>query len=303
MPSGWAGEEADHEKRSVMTRRTRRLVQLAIALVIGMIGIGGFFVVIPKTTIQSTKLDEFVLPNPKLSGLVAEPSSSTGVLLSHDPSRSIVAAAASDPAHTGAFSVEWFADGKQGTSLDIYIETMPTNALTSQVFNTAKSEGVSSAGLKKINYNLIQQFAVSGIPGSAAASYKIVHPTQPGSSAAPLPPTPAITVIFSKGHLIFALQVASYSLHSAQVVALARAEYSLVSEVLPSFKSLRVTADPALATGLWVGLFGAGFVVLIALPWALETKNESRRRRDEARARYATRSRGAKVVRRRVATR
>ena len=286
-----------------MTRGTRRRLQLAIALLVGAIGVGGFFLVIPHTTVQSTKLDEFVVPDPKLSNLVAQPNQFTGVLLSHDPSPGIVAAAAADPAHTGAFSIEWFANGRDGTSLDVYIETMPTNALTSQVFATAKSAGISSAGLKKIDYDLNRQFTVPGIPGSAAASYKIVHSPEPGSNATPLPPTPAITVIFAKGHLVFAMQVASYLLHPNQVLALAYAEYSLVSSVLPTFTSLRVTADPALSTGLWIGLAGLAFLVLTALPWALQTRGESRRQRNEARARYATRSRGAKVARRRGATR
>jgi hypothetical protein len=286
-----------------MTRGTRRRLQLAIALVVGVIGVGGFFLMVPRTVVQSTKLDEFVVPNPKLSSLVAQPDQFTGVLLSHDPSPSIVAAAAADPAHTGAFSIEWFANGRDGTSLDVYIETMPTNALTSQVFATAKSAGISSAGLKKIGYDLDRQFTVPGIPGSAAASYKIVHTPEPGSNATPLPPTPAITVIFAKGHVVFAMQVASYLLHPNQVLALANAEYSLVSAVLPTFTSLRVTADPALATGLWIGLAGLAFLVLTTLPWALQTRSESRRQRNEARARYATRSRGAKVARRRGATR
>jgi hypothetical protein len=286
------------------TRGTRRLLQLAIALVVGVIGVGGFFLVIPHTTVQSTKLDEFVVANPKISDLVDQPNQFTGVVLSRDPSPSIVAAAAEDPAHTGAFSIEWFANGRDGTSLDIYLETMPTNALTSQVFDTAKSEGISRAGLKKINYDLIRQFAIPGIPGSAAASYKIVHSaSEPGSGAKPLPPTPAITVIFAKGHLVFAMQVESYLLHPNQVLALAHAEYSLVSAVLPTFTSLRVTADPALAAGLWIGIAGAAFVALVTLPWALQSRNESRRRRNEERARYATRSRGAKVARRRGATR
>jgi hypothetical protein len=286
-----------------MTRGTRRRLQLAIALVVGVIGVGGFFLMVPRTVVQSTKLDEFVVPNPKLSSLVAQPDQFTGVLLSHDPSPSIVAAAAADPAHTGAFSIEWFANGRDGTSLDVYIETMPTNALTSQVLATAKSAGISSAGLKKIGYDLDRQFTVPGIPGSAAASYKIVHTPEPGSNATPLPPTPAITVIFAKGHVVFAMQVASYLLHPNQVLALANAEYSLVSAVLPTFTSLRVTADPALATGLWIGLAGLAFLVLTTLPWALQTRSESRRQRNEARARYATRSRGAKVARRRGATR
>jgi hypothetical protein len=303
MRSGWVGEETDHEDLSAMTRRSRRLVQVAIALIVGIIGVGGFFLVIPHTTVQSTKLDEFVVANPKLSRLVASPNQFTGVYLSHDPSPSIVAAAAADPAHTGAFSVEWFANGRDGTALDIYIETMPTNALTSEVFNTAKSDGISSAGLKKIDYDLIRQFGVSGIPGAAAASYKIVHTAQPGSTATPLPPTPAITVIFSKGHVVFAMQVASYLLNSDQVLALARAEYARVSAVLPTFTSLRLTADPPLGTGLWIGIAGAVFIVLVTLPWALESRNESRQRRIAARARYATRSRGSKVARRRGATR
>lgn len=289
-----------------MTRRTRRLVQLAIALFIAMIGIGGFFIVIPHTTVQSTKLNEFVVahPNLYLSRLVATPSSSVGVLLSHDPSPQVVASAAADPAHTGAYSSEWFASDKQGTSLDIYIEMMPTDALTAQVFNTAKSQGISKAGLKKINYSLIRQFSVPGIPGSAAASYKIEHSAQSTPSGSkPLPPTPAMTVIFSKGHIVFAMQVASFSLHPDQVLALAKAEYALVSAVLPSFTSLRVTGDPPLATGLWVVLFAIGFLILVTLPWALESSRESRRRREEAQARYATRSRGAKVARRRATAR
>jgi hypothetical protein len=276
---------------------------LAIALVVGFIGVGGYFLVIQRTTTQSTKLDEFVVPNPRLSGLVAEPNQFTSVILSHDPSPSIVAAAAADPAHTGAFSIEWFANGKDGTGLDIYLETMPTNALTAQVFNTARNEGISTAGLKKINYDLGHQFSVSGIPNSAAASYKIVHTAPPNSNATPPPPTPAITVIFTKGHLVFAMQVESYSLHSDQVLALARAEYARVRAVLPTFTSLRVTAGPPLATGLWIGFAAAGFIVLVTLPWALESRNESRRRRDEARTRSATRSRGAKVARRRGASR
>jgi hypothetical protein len=107
------------------TRGTRRLLQLAIALVVGVIGVGGFFLVIPHTTVQSTKLDEFVVANPKISDLVDQPNQFTGVVLSRDPSPSIVAAAAEDPAHTGAFSIEWFANGRDGTSLDIYLETMP----------------------------------------------------------------------------------------------------------------------------------------------------------------------------------
>jgi len=286
-----------------MTRGTRRRLQLAIALVVGIIGVVGFFLVVPHTTVQSTKLDEFVVPSPKLSNLVDQPNQFTGVYLSHDPSPRIVAAAAADPADTGAFSVEWFANGRDGTSLNIYIETMPTNALTSQVFDTAKSEGISSAGLKKIDYDLIRQFTLPGIPGSAAASYKIVHTAEPGSSAKPLPPTPAITVIFSRGHLVFAMQVGSYQLHPDQVLALAYAEYSRVSALLPTFTSLRATADPALASGLWIGLSGAALTLLVTLPWALQSTNETRRRRNEARARYATRSRGAKVARRRGAIR
>jgi hypothetical protein len=286
-----------------MTRGTRRLLQLAIALVVGGIGIGGFFLVVPHTTVQSTKLDDFVVANPKLSNLVAQPNQFTGVVLSHDPSPSIVAAAAADPAHTGAFSIEWFAKGRDGTSLDIYIETMPTSALSSQVFDAAKSAGISSAGLKKIDYDLNRQFSVPGIPGSAAASYEIVHSSPPGSGAKPLPPTPAITVIFSKGHLVFAMQVASYLLHADQVLALAQAEYALVGAVLPTFTSLRVTADPALATGLWIGIGGTAFIASITLPWAFESRSESRRRRNEARTRYATKSRGAKVARRRGAFR
>lgn len=286
-----------------MTRSSRRLLQLAIGLVVGVIGVGGYFLVIPRTTTQSTKLDEFVVSNPRLSGLVAEPNQFTSVVLSHDPSPSIVAAAASDPAHTGAFSIEWFANGNAGTGLDIYIETVPTNALTAQVYDTAKSEGISSAGLKKINYELGHQFNVSGIPNSAAASYKVVHAAQPNSSVPPPPPTPAITVIFFKGHLVFAMQVASYSLHRDQVLALARAEYARVSAVLPTFTSLRVTAGPPLATGLWIGFAAVGFIVLVTLPWALESRKESRRRTNEARARSATRSRGAKVARRRGASR
>jgi uncharacterized membrane protein YfcA len=288
---------------SEMTSGTRRLLQLAIALIVGVIGVGGFFLFIPHTTIQSTKLDEFVVPSPKLSRLVATPNQFTGVLLSHDPSPAIVAAAAADPAHTGAFSIEWFANNHDGTSLDIYIETMPTNALTTQVFNTAKSQGISSAGLKKIDYDLTRQFGIPGIPGAAAASYHIVHAPQPGATSKPLPPTPAITVVFSKGHVVFAMQVASYLLNQDQVLALARAEYAQVSKVLPTFTSLRVKADPPLATGLWIGIAGALFIVLVTLPWALESRGESRRRRDEARARFATRSRGSKVARRRGASR
>jgi hypothetical protein len=286
-----------------MTRGARRRLQAVIALVVGAIGVAGFFLVVPHTTIQSTKLDEFVVTNPKLSDLVAQPDQFTGVLLSHDPSPSIVAAAAADPAHTGAFSIEWFANTKDGTSLDIYLETMPTNALTSQVFDAAKSAGISSAGLKKIDYDLNRQFNIPGIPGSAAASYEIVHAPTPGSSAKPLPPTPAITVIFSKGHLVFAMQVASYLLHPDQVLALAHAEYALVSTVLPTFTSLRMTADPPLATGLWIGLAGVALIVLVTLPWALQSRNESSRHRSETRARYTTRSRGAKVARRRGAVR
>jgi hypothetical protein len=286
-----------------MTRGARRRLQLAIALVVGLIGVGGFFLVVPHTTVQSTKLDEFVVANPMLPKLANQPDQFTAVDLSHDPSPSVVAAAASDPAHAGAFSVEWYANGRGGTGLDIYIETMPTDALTSQVFATAKREGISSAGLKKIDYDLVRRFAVPGIPGGAAASYKIVHPAEQNATAPPLPPTPAITVIFAKGHLVFAMQVASYSLHSDEVLALARAEYARVSAVLPTYTSLRVTTDPALASGLWIGLGGAAFVALVTLPWALETRTESRRRRNEARARYATRSRGAKVARRRGGSR
>src|ERR1700733_14381261 len=162
---------------------------------------------------------------------------------------------------------------------------MPTNALTNQVFGTAKRAGISIAGLKKIDYDLNRQFTVPGIPGSAAASYKIVHAPEPGSTTAPLPPTPAITVIFAKGHLVFAMQVASYLIHPDQVLALARAEYSLVSTVLPTFTSLRVTADPALATGLWIGIAGVALIVLVTLPWALESRSDSSRRRNEARSR------------------
>ena len=87
------------------------------------------------------------------------------------------------------------------------------------------------------------------------------------------------------------------------ILALARAEYSLVNTVLPTFTSLRVTADPALATGLWIGIAGVALIVLVTLPWALESRSDSRRRRNEARSRYATRSRGAKVARRRGAVR
>jgi hypothetical protein len=286
------------------TTGSRRALQLAIALVVGAIGIGGFFLVIPHTTVQATKLNEFVVANPKLSDLVDQPNQFTAVDLSHDPSPAIVKAAAEDPAHTGAFSIEWFANGRNGTSLDIYIETMPTNALTSQVFDNAKSAGISSAGLKKINYDLTRQFTLPGIPGGEAASYKVVHPAnEPDSNGKPLPPTPATTVIFAKGHLVFAMQVESYLLHPTQVLALAYQEYALVSTVLPTFTSLRVTTDPALATGLWVGLAAIAFVTLVTLPWALQSRDESRRRRNEARARFATRSRGAKVARRRGATR
>jgi hypothetical protein len=290
---------------SAMTRGARRLLQVAIALIVGVIGVGGFFLVVPKTTIQSTKLDEFVVPNPDfyLSRLVSTPNQFEAVLLSHDPSAAIVAAAAADPAHTGAFSVEWFASDKNGTSLDIYVETMPTDALTAQVFNTAKSEGISSAGLKKIDYEQSRRFEISGMPGALAASYNIVHSVPQGSNAKPPPPTPAITVLFTKGHVVFALQVSSYLLNKDEVLALARAEYAHVNAVIPTFTSLHVTANPPLATGLWIGLAAAAFIVLVTLPWALEERNESRERQNAARANYATRSRGAKVARRRGASR
>jgi hypothetical protein len=303
MRSGGRAKRQIMNNLSAMSKGARRLLQAAIALIVGIIGVGGFFLVVPKTTVQATKLNEFVVANPDLSRLATRPGQFEAVLLSHDPSPAVVAAAASDPAHTGAFSIEWFANGKNGTSLDVYIETMPTGALTTQVFDTARTEGISSAGLKKIDYTQAHQFSISGMPGALAASYNIVHPKDPNSNTPVLPPTPAITVLFAKGHVVFAMQVASYLLNKDQVLALARAEYAHVDAVLPGFTSLRVTANPPLATGLWTGIGGLAFIVLVTLPWALAKQNESRERQNAARARYATRSRGAKVARRRGATR
>ena len=109
--------------------RKKLLIELGLVLVCIAAGVGVFFAVVPKTTVNLAPLSRLSITNPKIPHITATATYSAPTTPQSSGLSVLEQAYASEPGETGAYTAQWFGLGNLGGNVGLFVELLPTKAL------------------------------------------------------------------------------------------------------------------------------------------------------------------------------
>jgi predicted RNase H-like HicB family nuclease len=232
-------------------RLTFSLVAVAVVLIGSLVGYQAF---IPQTHVAPSRLARLVVVRPgvkafdiKATSALVQPVAKSGI-------KPLQAAAKQFPAETGIYSKLWRPSSSAANATEVIAYLSPSTATARSVYQLLRTQQLSSKSYATSSLVRRSTFSVSGIAGSAGATY---------SSSAKKSTTTAATptlgeVVFRSGRVVAMTEMLSTSSTQSSVQVVARSEAAQLRAVEPGF-TLAVTSYPLGTSIVW------GIVTLLAL--------------------------------------
>ncbi|HTW98986.1 MAG TPA: hypothetical protein VMD59_09425 [Acidimicrobiales bacterium] len=271
-------------------------------LVLVALGIGGYFLFIPRSVPLLGRLSSLVVQQPGIAGLRSTPQSSSAVPNADSGSLTALSAAfASSPDKTGSWDIVWT---KAGASLSAWqasllVDEMPSSAGAKTLRGELDSEYVQKDTYLGEHYAETASFSVPGADARGVATIGMTY-ARPKSKTEAAGTTTAITMQVGRADAVVFVQTPRATRTGA--TKLAAAEIALLEAREPGF-SLVGTQFSLLSSLVW------WIVTLAVVAAAVITPKLALRARDRrlahaaALARSQVQMRGQKVLRRRGSAR
>jgi hypothetical protein len=281
------------------------LVQIVGAVVLAAGGVASFFTIVPVTTVDLSRLSSLVITNPKVPNIAAKATYSAPTSVASSQLPVLSAGYLISPGETGEYTTQWFGLGSKGGNVGVFLELLPNVGLAKTAAAQQVSTRMTTSALTSIGYNFKSNFTVPGVASGPAVYYLIPRQATKSSSGAEIPqtPVPGYTAEIRIGRVAARIDLDGFAATKARLISIAAAEVAAIEGGLPKLKNMASLVYP-LGSSLILWAIVAVLIGLVFLiPYIVERYALSRAAREEARRRYQLQSRGAKIARRRGATR
>ncbi len=271
-----------------------RLRVPAIVIVLALAG-AGFALFGSSTEIHRSEMSKLVVHTSGLAGVPHKPYLDKPQSFTSVPAKILAQAAASDPSHTGVYTVGW-KNPASSENVGLLIELLPTASAAQSARSELQKEYATKKSYQAAGLTLVGSFSVPKVPGAFAREFTTTA-TSTNSS-----PTTVETVLFQVRRVAVSVMVQSVKSAGLRQGAsrLASSELQLLQRAEPHF-AMTTSVHRAL-TALWYGLGALGVSLAIIFgPTVLLELQLSRERRAERAVRREQRhvsARGGKVLKR-----
>jgi hypothetical protein len=269
--------------------QTPRLVAVLIAAVSAV----GYVHFVQTSHLDRKGLASLLIEHTGIKALKSKPVQSEVV----DPLKSAFAAlkasAKRDPADTGGFGEEWSGSKSSGDAATLLVEFLPTSSQAIVVRTQALAEYTNQKTLKAADTTVTARFTLPQVAGARGISYLTVKSSTTGATS-----SSSIVFQFDRAVAVVYLQTSSNGLGRADAEELATSEYALLERREPGF-SIMATDRPVEATLIYALVTITLVALILTIPGLVRRRKIRRQKRQDERARYEYRARGAKSLRRR----
>lgn len=276
--------------------RWGRVLRVVVVLALAA---GGYFLFIPQTHVERSRLAKLVIDHTALSQVPAKAKLSEAI----NPSQSTFAAtrnaAKRAPGATGMYAREWYVSSSGPPEAGVVLQMLPDTATARTVFAAEVKQLGTKPTLTQETPTNPKRFSVPGVAGSQGISWIL----DDASTSAHAPVGASYTVVYRVGRVVVSelMVTTSPARDTAAISADAKANAALVARLAPGISLVRTTWPfvASLVFAVVTVVVAAGAVLL---PEWFGTQARRRRERHEEREQRRAReqylARGRRTVRR-----
>ena len=271
-----------------------RKVAVAVAAIVAVLAIVGYFIVIPSDHTQRSRLAKLVVTTPP-AGFTAKPSGSGEMAATANPFAAAKAAAKKSPNSTGSYSIAWNGT-TAANSLSLLVTMLPSTAEATTVLSQATTTYLQANSFTKEKFSLLHQFSVATPAGTTAATYT--------SSAAQT----AVVAYRSGGVVVVIFAEETKAAPAEQAATALAASESDQLQKIGSAVVLHWTTWPLVASLVYFVVALALVALIVGVPFFgvplfAERARRLQRERRERERRRAFHSSGSKIAKRQASRR